>query len=145
MGVSLGFITPRVFAVAGGAGSSGPVLTVQQETDFLSLVLRVGDVPRLVRTKLLARDEWPAVERELGLTLRFIRSSLEIRDPIEVEISMENPSLADRLRTWIELADNAEPAAAAEQPFSLGGTAVREKVGDHRLDPVVNLMCGGVR
>jgi len=145
VGVSLGFVTPRVFAAAGSTDVTGPVLTIQQEPGFLALMLRIGEAPTLVRTKPLARDEWQVVERELVLTVGFIRSTLEIQEPLSVQLSLNNASIADRLRTWIELADDLEPAPPAVQPFAFDGSAVRERVGPFRLDPVLNLMAGGVR
>lgn len=145
VGVSLGFLTPRVFAAADSVGAGGPVLTIQQEPGFLALLLRVADAPVLVRTKPLARDEWQVVETELGLTVGFIRSTLEVREPLTVELSMSNAGLADRLRTWIGLADDLQAAPPGEQPFAFDGSAVRQRVGGYRLDPVLNLMAGRVR
>jgi len=58
VGVSPGIITPRVFALADGSGEASRVLAIQQERGFLSIMLLLNDVPRVVRTKPLPNDDW---------------------------------------------------------------------------------------
>ena len=106
VGVSPGLITPRVFAVADGSGSTPRALAIQQESGFLSIMLLVDDVPHLVRTKPLPAPDWAVVERELNLTLGFIETSLGIDNGLSVGISMENDLLADGVRNWVEASAN---------------------------------------
>jgi hypothetical protein len=145
VGVSPGLISPRVFAVADGGGASSRVLAVQQESGFLSIMLLVDDQPKVVRTKPLPADDWAVVERELSLTLGFIRTNLGIEGGLNVGVSVENDVLSDRLKGWIAATDTLSPMASAPPSMAFDGTAVRDRVRSFRLDPVVNLMSGGVR
>jgi hypothetical protein len=143
--VSPGLITPRAFAAADGSGPNPRVLAIQQESGFLSIMLLLDDAPRVVRTKLLPADDWPVVERELGLTLGFVENKLGIKDELSVEISAENEELAERLRAWVASSDKLSPVVAAPPVLAFAGTAIRDRVGPFRLDPVVNVVSGGVR
>jgi len=145
VGVSPGLISPRVFAVADGKGVASRVLAVQQESGFLSIMLLVNDQPKVVRTKPLPDDDWSVVERELGLTLGYIRMSLDIEGALDVGVSVENDMLADRLKGWIAAEDTLSLVDAASPSIAFDGTAIRDRVGSYRLDPVANLMSGGVR
>lgn len=145
VGVSPGLISPRVFAVADGRGAVSSVLAVQQESGFLSIMLLVDDQPKVVRTKPLPDNDWSVVERELSLTLGFVRANLGIEGDLEVGASVENEMLADRLKGWIAASDTLSPADAASQSMAFDGTAIRDRVGSFRIDPVVNMMSGGVR
>jgi hypothetical protein len=145
VGVSPSLITPRLFAVADSVDADSPVVTIQQERGFLSLMLLIRDVPHLLRTKPLPNDDWGVVERELALTTSFIRSSLEIEDPMTVEVSAESDLLGDRLRSWIADTDGLSAAPVVPQQIAFDGTVVSDRVGSFRLDPVTNAMLGGVR
>lgn len=143
--VSPGLITPRLFAVTDGAHMPSPMLAIQQESGFLSIMLLLDDSPQLVRTKPLAGNDWAVVKRELGLTMAFIESRLGVKDGMTVGLSVEDDHIHDRLKSWI--AGEASLTAAGAPPPSLAfdGTAIRDRVGAHRLDPVVNAVSGGVR
>jgi hypothetical protein len=145
VGVSLGIIVPRAFAVAGGTGASGPVLSIQQEDGFLSVVLLIDDVPHVVRTKLLAGNDWPVIERELMMTIGFIVDRLGFADGLSVTISAEDPVLVERLEDWSSSTPSLSRAEAVAPSLVFEGTAVRERVRPFRLDPVVNVLSGGVR
>lgn len=145
VGVSPGLISPRVFAVADGKGAASRVLAVQQESGFLSIMLLLNDQPKVVRTKPLPDNDWSVVERELGLTLAFIRTSLEIEDDLNVGVSVEDEMLADRLKGWIAAEGSLSLVNTASPSLAFDGTAIRDRVGSYRLDPVVNLMSGAVR
>jgi len=145
VGVSPGLISPRVFAVADGKGAASRVLAVQQESGFLSIMLLVNDQPKVVRTKPLPDDDWSVVERELGLTLAFIRTSLEIEGDLNIGASVENEMLGDRLKGWIAAEGSLSLVNTASPSIAFDGTAIRDRVGSYRLDPVVNLMSGAVR
>ncbi len=145
VGVSPGLITPRVFAVADRSESGSRVLTVQQENGFLSIMLLVGDSPHLVRTKPLPAPDWAVVERELNLTLGYVETSLGIDSGLSVGVSMENGLLADGVKNWVKATGKLESLVDAPPSLAFAGTAIRDRVGSFRLDPVVNVMSGGVR
>ena len=145
VGVSPGLITPRVFAVADRADPGDTRLSIQQEAGFLSLMLLAGNEPRVVRTKPLAGNDWSVVERELGLTMGFIESSMGIEEPLTVGLSIEDSALDENLRSWVGSRDGLSLASAAPPSLAFDGTAIRDRVGAHRLDPVVNAISGAVR
>jgi len=145
VGVSPGLLAPRIFAVADGSAMASRVLAVQQESGFLSIMLVLDDSPRLVRTKPLPSNDWAVVERELNLTLAFIETKLGIEDGLTVGMSVESDPLADRLKEWVEVSDKLSPGATEPPSLVFDGTAIRDRVGSFRLDPVVNVMSGGVR
>jgi len=145
VGVSPGLIAPRVFAVADGKGAASRVLAVQQESGFLSIMLLVNDQPKLVRTKPLPETDWSVVKRELSLTLGFVRTSLEIEGVLDVGVSVENETLGDRLKEWIAADGKLSLVDAASPSMAFDGTAIRNRVGSYRLNPVINLMSGAIR
>jgi len=143
--VSPGLITPRLFAVSGGVDDASPVLTIQQESGFLSIMLLLDGSPHLVRTKPLAGNDWAVVRRELVLTLAFIESHLGIKDEMTVELSVEDVDLGDQFKSWVAEEKKLKAANALAPSLAFDGTAIRDRVGAHRLDPVVNVVSGGVR
>lgn len=144
-GVSPGLITPRIFAVTDGRNDVSSILSIQQEAGFLSIMLLVDDSPRVVRTKPLVATDWAVIERELGLTVGFIESTMEVEGPLQVGLSAEDPEIERSLKTWIADRESLAEATTASPSLAFDGTAVRDRVGAHRLDPVVNILSGGVR
>lgn len=144
-GVSIGILTPRIFAVTDGGSATPRFLAIQQETGFLSIMLLLDDSPYVVRTKPLPSNDWAVVERELGLVLGFVGTNLGINDELSVGISVESDELARRLKGWVDGADTLSLATAASPSAVFHGTAVRDRAGAFRLDPVVNVLSGGVR
>ncbi len=145
VGVSPGILTPRIFTVTDGGPSVPRFLAIQQETGFLSIMLLLDDSPYVVRTKPLPSNDWAVVERELNLTLGFIETNLGIGDELAVGISVENDELARRLKEWVDAADTLSLATSESPSAIFRGTAIRDRAGSFRLDPVVNVMSGGVR
>jgi hypothetical protein len=145
VGISPGIITPRAFALAGGSEAPGPVLNIQQEPGFLSLVLLVDDAPHVVRTKLMAGNDWAVIELELMMTLGFIESSLGVEGGLSVAVSVEDPDLQDRLKNWTNTTPGLSSVEAAPPSLVFEGTAVRDRVRPFRLDPLVNVLSGVVR
>jgi len=143
--VSPGLITPRLFAVTRGTDVPPPTLTIQQESGFLSIMLLLDDSPRLVRTKPLVGSDWAVVERELVLTMAFIESHLGVKDGMTVGLSVEDDHLGDRLKSWIGEKATLTAVSTPAPSLAFDGTAIRDRVGVHRLDPVVNVVSGGVR
>ncbi len=145
MGVSLGIITPRVFAGAIPGPEATPILTIQQENGFLSIMLLLDGEPQLVRTKPLPVTDWKVVERELNLTLGYIQTNLGLDKGLSVGFSVEDDALADHLVRWLASLEKMSPLVAAPPSLVFDGTVVRDRVGPFRLDPVINVMSGGVR
>lgn len=143
--VSLGLITPRLFAVAGGADLGSPMLTIQQESGSLSIMLLLDDSPYVVRTKPLVASDWAVVKRELVLTMAFIESRFGVKDGMTVGLSVEDEHLGDRLKNWVAEEASLTAASTPAPSLAFDGTAIRDRVGAHRLDPVVNVVSGGVR
>jgi hypothetical protein len=143
--VSPGLITPRLFAVNGGSDVASPMLAIQQESKFLSIMLLLDDTPHVVRTKPLAGGDWAVVERELILTMAFIESRFGVTNGMTVKVSAEDAHLAERLKSWIAAEPRLTAATAPAPSLVFDGTTIRDRVGAHRLDPVANVVSGGVR
>jgi len=142
VGVEPGLITPRLFALASGF-DGGRQLVVQQEQGYLSLLLTVDDVPRLVRTKPLAGGAGvdSAVLRELQLAHRFVRKDLGVSGEITVVVSAESTSVQDEATRWWQSQDGARLTPAVEQRPVLD-PAISTRLGDARLGPVLRLTAG---
>jgi hypothetical protein len=145
VGVEPGLITPRLFALASGV-DGGRRLVVQQEEDFLSLLLAVEGVPRLVRTKPLAGSAGvePSVVRELQLARLFIRSDLGVTGEMRVVLSAANTSVRDALDQWLRGEDGFALEPPVDHPPLLDPDIVRS-LGDARLAPMLALAQGGDR
>jgi hypothetical protein len=147
IGVEVGMITTRLFAlVPSGLGTKPPVLLVQLETGFLSLLLLDAGVPRLLRTKLLPAQSGTSetIIRELRLTLEFVRDRIGLGGEIEVKLVCPDRELEHELRGWIagqtSLAPHIEAGGAV-----CGPTAVVERIGGARLAPAIAVVTGAVR
>lgn len=143
--VSPGLITPRIFALSDGRGGPSPLLRIQQEGGFLSLLLLVDDSPHMVRTKPLANNDWTTVERELNLTLGYIETSLGFDEGLTVGASVEDPDLGRLMGDWVASKPTLSPLPEAPPALAFDGTSIRSRVGDFRLDPVVTVVFGGRR
>lgn len=143
--VSPGLITPRLFAVAGSSDLGSPMLTIQQEAGSLSIMLLLDDSPHVVRTKPLVASDWAVVERELVLTMAYIESRFGVKDGMTVGLSVEDEHLGDRLKNWVDEEASLTVASTPAPSLAFDGTAIRDRVGACRLDPVVNVVSGGVR
>jgi hypothetical protein len=145
VGVEPGLISARVFALAEG-GRAGAALVVQQEMGFLSLILMVEGVTRLLRTKPLAtvEDVVPSIRREFQLAHLFIRNDLGIADDISVVVSAESPSLQLELEEWWSRIDGATVAEADPSPV-FDNPDVVESLGSARISPVLQIIDGTLR
>jgi hypothetical protein len=135
VGVELGMVTTRAFALA-HRQSSRPRLLVQQESGFVMIVLSVGDDPRLIRTKPLAASRSPGetIRRELNLSLGFIREQLELDGEIEVQLSAEDPALEGEMEDWRASAEDLPRSPGGLSPtFSQGGAG--DRLGRARIEP----------
>jgi hypothetical protein len=145
VGIEPGLVTPRVFALAAGSFQvPGPWLVIQQEAEFVSLLLLVDGAPRLLRTKPLpaAGDHWQLVIRELHMAMVYIREHLGVEGPLRVSVSAARPELDEALRGWWGDREGAvlEPAPEG-MAFSEPG--VVERLGAARLAPVHAVLAGG--
>jgi hypothetical protein len=93
----------------------------------------------------MAGSDWPVVERELGLTMGFIAAKLGIESGVGVVVSVENESLGGRIAEWITGTPDVSLAATAAPSLAFDGTSIRDRVRPYRLDPVVNVLAGGVQ
>jgi hypothetical protein len=146
VGVEVGLITTRLFAVAGGMpADQHPAMLVQVEDGYLSLMVIQGGVPRLLRTKLLPPrlETVEAIERELRLTVEFVRDRIGLDGELHVTIVCPKPALDSDLRAW--LSGRAGVAPAIEPPpAGCGPAAVADRIGLARLAPAVAVATGAV-
>ena len=146
VGASPGIITPRLFAVADAFDKVPRLFVVQQERGFLALILVLDGTPAVIRTKPLAGDDWSVVERELGLTVGFAARTFDVEAGLEVALSVEDRVLADRLQGWVASTEGVARAPVAQPASaSFDGTAVRDRAGAFRIDPLVGVVSGGLR
>ncbi len=147
IGIEVGLITTRLFALVPRlAGATLPTLVIQHEESFLSLLLLVDGVPRLLRTKPLpfSFGDGETLLREATLTLGFIRDSVGVDGEIEVRLNSERPEMDAILRAW--LADQAGLAPAAESLGPpCGPTTVVSRLGAARLAPALAVVSGELR
>lgn len=147
IGVEVGLITTRLFALVPRSTSSGlPVLVIQVESGFLSALLLEGGVPRLLRTKPLPaiQDHSATVTRELRLTLEFVRDRIGLDGRIEVRMVCPDKVLEGRLAAWLGEQQHLEPAVDAPAA-ACGPRTVVERIGAARLAPAIAVVTGAVR
>jgi len=147
IGIEVGLITTRLFAIVPkGAGAGRPTLVIQHEKFFLSLLLLSEAVPQVLRTKPLAAggDSRGAVLRETGLTLGFIRDTLGVEGQIEVKLSCDNPDVDVALREWLAAQEGLAPAPDGGAP-PCGPTTVASRIGAARIAPTIAVVTGELR
>ena len=147
IGIEVGLITTRLFAIVPrDAGAGRPILVIQFEESFLSLLLLSEGVPQLLRTKPLATggDSCDTVLRETGLTLGFIRGKLGVEGQIDVKLSCDDPVVDAALREWLAAQDHLAPAPDGGAP-PCGPTTVVSRIGAARIAPAVAVVTGELR
>ena len=147
IGIEVGLITTRLFALVPRlVGAALPTLVIQHEESFLSLLLLVDGVPRLLRTKPLPLndDDGRAVLREATLTLGFIRESVGVEGDIEVRLNSERPEMDAMMRSWLADQSGLVPAADMAGP-PCGPTTVVNRLGAARLAPALAVVSGELR
>ncbi len=147
IGVEVGLITTRLFAlVPRVAGVTLPTLVIQHEDSFLSLLLLVDGVPRLLRTKPLPTNDGDgkAVLRETMLTLGFVRESVGVEGEIEVRLNSERPEMDTVMRSWLAEQTGLVPAPETVGP-PCGPTTVVNRLGAARLAPALAVVSGELR
>jgi hypothetical protein len=147
IGIEVGLITTRLFALVPRlTGATLPTLIIQHEDSFLSLLLLVNGVPRLLRTKPLPLNdvEGKAVLREAALTLGFIRESVGVDGEIEVRLNSERPEMDAMMRGWLADQTGLVPAAEIAGP-PCGPTTVVSRLGAARLAPALAVVSGELR
>jgi hypothetical protein len=147
VGVEVGLMTTRLFALAGRmAAHQHPAMLVQVEDGYLSLMAIQGGVPRLLRTKLLPPrfETVEAIERELRLTVEFVRDRIGLDGELRVTIVCPNRELDSDLRGW--LADGAGIVPTTDPPpAGCGPAPVADRIGVARLAPAVAVVSGAVK
>jgi len=147
IGIDVGLITTRLFAlVPRFAGVALPTLVIQHEKSFLSLLLLVDGIPRLLRTKPipLSDGDGKAVVREATMTLGFIRESVGVDGKIEVRLNSERPEMDTMMRSWLADQKDLVPAAEMVGP-PCGPTTVVNRLGAARLAPALAVVSGELR
>ena len=147
IGVEVGLITTRLFALVPRlAGDTAATLVIQHEESFLSLLLLVDGVPRLLRTKPLARSDGDgtAVLREAMMTLGFIRESVGIEGEIAVRLTCERPEMDTMMRDWLAEQTGLVPAVETQGP-PCGPVTVVNRLGLARLAPALAVVSGELR
>jgi hypothetical protein len=147
IGIEVGLITSRLFAlVPRGVRELPATLVFQQEDGFLSLFLLVDGVPRLLRTKPLARSDGneTTVLREAALTMGFIRESVGIDGEIGVRLSSGQPEMEATIRSWLAEQTNLVPTQD-ERTQACGPTTVVDRLGTARLAPALAVVSGELR
>jgi len=147
IGIEVGLITTRLFAIVPrDAGAGRPILVIQFEESFLSLLLLSEGVPKLLRTKPLATggDSCDTVLRETGLTLGFIRGKLGVEGQIDVKLNCDDPVVDAALREWLAAQDHLAPAPDGGAP-PCGPTTVVSRIGTARIAPAVAVVTGELR
>lgn len=148
IGIQPGMITTRLFALIPPlpAGHQRPLLLMQLEPSFLSLVLLVGGVPRLLRTKPLSPMAAAAgsIVRELRLNLEYIRDTIGFGGEIEVKLVCDDAPLDAELRGWMAEQDEIGPFVEAPLP-PCGPSAIVNRLGAARLAPALAVTNGDIR
>jgi len=147
IGIAVGLITTRLFALVPRlVRVTLPTLVIQHEESFLSLILLVDGVPRLLRTKPLPPNDGDGktVLREAMLTLRYIRESVGIDGEIEVRLNSERPEMDATMRGWLADQTGLVPAAEIAGP-PCGPTTVVSRLGAARLAPALAVVSGELR
>ncbi len=140
VGVELGLVTTRAFALAHQPTTS-PRILVQQEDGFLMVLLMVDHNPRLIRTKPLAASRNPgeATRLELNLTLGFIRETLGIEGEIDLQVSTENRELLGEIEDWRSGVEGVPRSSSGLSPtFSQGGAG--DRLGVARIEPAYSII-----
>ena len=147
IGIEVGLITTRLFALVPRlTGVTLPTLVIQHEESFLSLLLLVDGVPRLLRTKPLplSDGDGKTVLREATLTLGFIRDAVGVEGEIEVRLNSERPEMDAMMRGWLADQTGLVPAAEMVGP-PCGPTTVVDRLGAARLAPALAVVSGELR
>jgi hypothetical protein len=148
IGVEIGLLTTRLFAlVPRNAGNERPMLVIQHEPAFLSLLLLVaGSVPRLLRTKPLPPtvDESEVVTREIELNLSYIRDKLEVADEIDARIVSTDAAVETAAWSFLDgrVGVSSVPSAMSAP---IGPTTVVQRLGAAALAPAVAVVMGEVQ
>lgn len=135
VGVELGMITTRAFALTHRSVQS-PHVIIQQEDGFLMVLLVADGWLRLIRTKPLssARNSGEVIRRELNLTLGFIRQDLGFDGEIELRISADNRELLGEIEDWRAGAEGLPRSSWSSSPtFTQGGAG--DRLGAARIEP----------
>ena len=116
-GVQPALVTPAPFALAAAFdGDPRPGLVVALEPGMLAVLLVAEGTTSLLRTKPLpASDEmWRIVNRELRLTMVFIREQLKVEGEIGVRVLTRGGLPPEPLEAWRDEDPSLAPAAVEE-------------------------------
>ena len=140
IGIVPGSIVNRAFALAGTRTEENRLL-VQQEDGFLTLLLSVGDVPRLLRTKPLASSMEPGhtIRQELNLALGFVREKLHIAGDLGVQVSADSREIVGEIEDWRSTQSGLKRSPGPPVPeFNQGGAA--DRLGASRIEAAFSVI-----
>ncbi len=143
VGVVPGAITTRALALA-ALPTARPRLLAQQEDGFLTLLLTVDQIPKLIRTKPLAasREMGEVVRRELNLALGFIREHLGVTGDIGLQVSAENSELVGEIEDWRSATNGLSRMPGPPVPEFTQGGAI-DRLGAARIEPAFAVIAEG--
>ncbi len=142
--VRLGLLTPRVFATDAVLADYGGVrVTIQLETGHLSLMISNGDDPLLLRCKLLpgGARAWEVIQRELRLTLAYLREQLELTGELGVTVVAGDNEIGPRIAAWWNGLDHVR--MVAPPVTTVQGSEALTALGEQRVLPLLGVT-GGV-
>lgn len=147
IGIQPGLITTRLFAlVPQPTPGSRPVMVIQLEPGFFSLILLIAGTPRLLRTKPLSPTAagGESIVRELRLNLEFIRDTIGLGGEIHVKLVCDDPTVETDVRRWVAGQHQLAPFVAPLTP-PCGPSTVAGRIGAARLAPAIAVVTGEVR
>jgi hypothetical protein len=147
IGIQPGLITTRLFAlIPRPTVGSRPMMVIQLEPGFLSLILLIAGTPRLLRTKPLSPTAaaGESIIRELRLNLEFVRDTIGLGGEIDVKLVCDDPSVETEVRQWVDGQTQLAPFVTPLTP-RCGPSTVANRIGAARLAPAVAVVTGEVR
>ncbi|MEN8163381.1 MAG: hypothetical protein ABFS37_04565 [Acidobacteriota bacterium] len=144
-GISPGLVVPRLFAlVTEPVTSDAPRVIVQQEDSVLSMAVVAGGGVRLIRTKPLPRSggTWEGVEREIGLAMSYIRTTMLIEGDVEAVVSASDENSVRSIAGLLE----GQPGVAVrflEVRQVCPDAHLAATLGSARLAPLAAVLDGG--
>ncbi len=144
-GISPGLVLPRVFALVMEPVSLGTRrVIVQQEDSVLSMAFVAGGGVRLIRTKPLPQSggSWGGVEREVGLAMSYIRTTMAIDGDFEAVVSASDEDTVRSIAGLLE----GQPGVSVRVPEVqqvCPDAHLAATLGSARLAPIAAVLDGG--
>ena len=116
---------------------------VQQEPGHLSLVVQQQTRLVMLRCKLVPGGSraWQVVQRELRLSLNYLREQLGVTQPLEVVVLGEDTELIAQVSAWWSGLDGVQLRQLAPPPPLVDADAA-SLLGPARLLPLLGVIGG---